>query len=211
MVSQVFKNLPAEKQDAIIDASIDEFSDFGFDNASTNRIVQKVGIAKGSLFKYFGTKEDLYFFLIDAVLKQFMNEMVKKKGSLSEDIFQRFIEIIEISFELYFRNPRFFRFFMILTENTNQPLMGRFVLTYGQDSEAVQYFFKIMMGVREDNLRLDLASSLRVISWMIAGLKMDVNKQWNVDADIDKLREEYITSINLAFDALKYGMLKEKK
>jgi AcrR family transcriptional regulator len=211
MVSQVFKKLPAEKQEAIIDASIDEFSDFGFDNASTNRIVQRVGIAKGSLFKYFGTKEDLYFFLIDEVLKQFMTEMMKKKGTLSEDIFQRFLEIIEISFELYFRNPRFFRFFMILTDNTNQALMGRFLQTYGMDSEAIQYFYKIMSGVREDNLRLDLSSSLRVISWMMAGLKMDVNKKWNADSDIEKLREEYITSINLAFDALKYGMLKEKK
>ncbi|NPV02971.1 MAG: TetR/AcrR family transcriptional regulator [Brevinematales bacterium] len=211
MVSQVFKNLPAEKQAAIIDASIDEFSENGFENASTNRIVQNVGIAKGSLFKYFGTKEDLYFFLVDEVLRQFMSEMFKKKDSLSEDIFQRFIEIIEISFELYFKNPRFFRFFMILTDNTNQALMGRFIKTYGMDSEAVQYFYSLMMGVREDNLRMDLQASFKVIGWMMSGLKMDINRRWKADTDIEKLRGEYMTAIGLAFDGLKNGMLKEKK
>ncbi|OHD56821.1 MAG: hypothetical protein A2014_08425 [Spirochaetes bacterium GWF1_49_6] len=211
MVSQVFKNLPAEKQAAIIDASIDEFSEFGFENASTNRIVQKVGIAKGSLFKYFGSKEDLYFFLIDEVLKQFMSEMLKKKGSLSDDIFQRFIEIIEISFELYFMNPRFFRFFMVLTDNTNQALMGRFIKTYGMDSDAVKYFYSMMMGVHEDNLRMDLQASFKVIGWMMSGLKMDLNRNLNAGSDIEKLREDYMSAINLAFDALKNGMLKEKK
>lgn len=211
MVSQVFKNLPAEKQSAIIDASIDEFSDFGFDNASTNRIVQKVGIAKGSLFKYFGTKEDLYFFLIDQVLKQFMNEMLKRQGTLSEDIFQRFVEIIEISFELYIMNPRFFRFFMILTDDTNQALMGRFIQTYGQDSEAVRYFYQMLTGVRDDNLRLSLESSFTVIRWIMAGLKMDLNRNLKAGVDIDKLKADYISAIDLAFDALKYGMLKEKK
>ena len=54
-----FENLNSKKQNKIIDASIDEFATVGYELASTNRIAKNAGIAKGSLFKYFGTKEKL--------------------------------------------------------------------------------------------------------------------------------------------------------
>ena len=47
------------------DTAIDEFASHGFKEASLNRLVQKVGIAKGSIFQYFGTKEKLFGFIFD--------------------------------------------------------------------------------------------------------------------------------------------------
>ena len=54
---ETFKNLEAAKQRKVLDAAIDEFADHGVREASMNRMVQKLGIAKGSLFQYFGNKE----------------------------------------------------------------------------------------------------------------------------------------------------------
>ncbi|OHD56664.1 MAG: hypothetical protein A2Y33_13155 [Spirochaetes bacterium GWF1_51_8] len=209
MVSQVFKNLPASKQKAVIDACIDEFAEFGFDQASTNRIVNKLGIAKGSLFKYFGNKEDIYFFLIEQVLNEFLAEMDRRKDTLSRDLFTRMWEILDIAFELYLESSRYLRFFMILTDNSNQALMARYIRSYGMDSPAVQYFYRIMMGVDEGGLRLGLESSFRVVSWMMAGIKMELNKDFNAETNIPELRERYRKSMELGFDALKHGMLKK--
>lgn len=64
MPTNQFLNLGAEKKNNIIQVSIAEFAQNGFVNASTNRIVKECGISKGSLFKYFESKEDLYFFCI---------------------------------------------------------------------------------------------------------------------------------------------------
>ncbi|NJN44256.1 MAG: TetR family transcriptional regulator, partial [Anaerolineae bacterium] len=43
MPKQTFLNLPEEKRTIIIDAAIDEFAQYGLENASTNRIVANSG------------------------------------------------------------------------------------------------------------------------------------------------------------------------
>ena len=63
MPSNQFLNLEAEKQKRIIQVAIEEFAQNAYNNSSTNRIVKECGISKGSLFKYFEDKEDLYFFI----------------------------------------------------------------------------------------------------------------------------------------------------
>ena len=53
---ETYKNLESDKQQRILDTAVDEFASHGFRQASVNRMVQKLGIAKGSIFQYFGTK-----------------------------------------------------------------------------------------------------------------------------------------------------------
>ena len=44
----------------ILDVSKKEFSAHGFEGASYNKIIQKIGISKGSMYYYFENKEDLF-------------------------------------------------------------------------------------------------------------------------------------------------------
>ena len=44
----------------ILDVSKEEFSAHGFEAASYNKIIQKIGISKGSMYYYFENKEDLF-------------------------------------------------------------------------------------------------------------------------------------------------------
>ena len=53
MPKQTFLNLPEEKRNTIINIAIEEFAEYGLENASTNRIVAKSGISKGSFYQYF--------------------------------------------------------------------------------------------------------------------------------------------------------------
>ena len=55
-----FNKLDEAKKSKILDAAVDEFSRHGFRQASVNRMVEQIGIAKGSLFQYFGSKEGLF-------------------------------------------------------------------------------------------------------------------------------------------------------
>ena len=55
-----FHKLPAEQQQAILIAALEEFSSHGFNAASLNRIIDAAGISKGSMYYYFDGKEDLY-------------------------------------------------------------------------------------------------------------------------------------------------------
>jgi TetR/AcrR family transcriptional regulator len=65
-----FHNLPEEKKERILSAASEEFSQKGYAGASINRIVVRLGIAKGSLFQYFGTKDGLFRFVFSRALER---------------------------------------------------------------------------------------------------------------------------------------------
>ncbi len=64
MPKQTFFNLPDEKRMQIMNAAIDEFAEYGLENASTNRIVANSGISKGSFYQYFEDKLDVFEYVV---------------------------------------------------------------------------------------------------------------------------------------------------
>ena len=67
MPRETFKRLPETKRAAIERAAIEEFANSPYRNASINTIVDKAGIAKGSLYQYFKDKRDLYGYILSIV------------------------------------------------------------------------------------------------------------------------------------------------
>lgn len=67
MPSPTFFNLSSKKQESLIEIAIDEFSNHDYDSASISRIVHRAGIAKGSFYRYFQDKRDLYLYLVGLV------------------------------------------------------------------------------------------------------------------------------------------------
>ena len=69
-----------------------EFAENGFEKASTNEIVKKANISKGSLFNYFNSKKELYLYLFNysiEIIEEFINQI-----NLDErDIFKRITNI----------------------------------------------------------------------------------------------------------------------
>ena len=79
-------------------AGVSEFAEYGYENSSTNRIVKKAGISKGSLFKYFPTKEDFYFYVLDEITAELNFSLEEKINTLSADLFQRIVEYSVLEF-----------------------------------------------------------------------------------------------------------------
>ena len=67
LITEAFNLLPQEKQKTILEAAAAEFAEHGYEKASTNRMVQRAGIGKGMLFYYFGSKLELYHYLMDRI------------------------------------------------------------------------------------------------------------------------------------------------
>lgn len=62
----------ARKEAAIKQAALKFFSEKGFHTATTSEITESAGIAKGTLYWYFKTKEDLAFALVSDMLSAFL-------------------------------------------------------------------------------------------------------------------------------------------
>ena len=64
-MNEQFFHLPEEKQQAIINASLEVFATHEYKRASTDDIAAKAGISKGLLFYYFHNKKSLYLYIYD--------------------------------------------------------------------------------------------------------------------------------------------------
>jgi len=72
MPKQTFLNLPEGKRKAFIEIALDEFANNDYNSASVSKIVEKAGIAKGSLYQYFEDKQDLFMHLLDVSNQEMM-------------------------------------------------------------------------------------------------------------------------------------------
>jgi len=87
MPKSTFYNLDKEKQNRIIEAAIDEFSQNTFHKASVTSIINKADIASGSFYQYFTGKGDLYKYIIEIIsqskLKYIDQKVLKKPSQLN--------------------------------------------------------------------------------------------------------------------------------
>ncbi len=58
-----FDKLSSEKREFILSTCMDVFIEYGYALANTNEIAQRCGIAKGSIFHYFGSKRELFLYV----------------------------------------------------------------------------------------------------------------------------------------------------
>ena len=118
MPKQTFLNLPEGKRDVIVNVAIDEFLEFGLENASTNRIVANSGISKGSFYQYFEDKQDVFMYLI-SVLEGEKLDFFKDKHppSMNMDTFEYFRWMIKTCMEFNSTRPR-------MTQAISRVLLG---------------------------------------------------------------------------------------
>ena len=64
MASTTFYHLSRERQIEIYEIAMDEFVQYSYEDASLNRIIDACGVAKGSFYRYFQNKQELFFDLI---------------------------------------------------------------------------------------------------------------------------------------------------
>lgn len=118
MPKQTFFNLPEEKREKIVNAAVDEFAEYGLENASTNRIVENSGISKGSFYQYFEDKQDVFMHLLSVLEKEKMDYFQDKHPSSNNlDTFEYFRWVIKIGMEFNSAYPR-------MTQAVSRVLLG---------------------------------------------------------------------------------------
>ncbi|MEW5721868.1 MAG: TetR/AcrR family transcriptional regulator [Thermodesulfobacteriota bacterium] len=60
MTKNTFKSLPHEKKERLLETAAKLFAEKGFHQTDMAQIAAKAGVAKGSLYNYFDSKDDLY-------------------------------------------------------------------------------------------------------------------------------------------------------
>ncbi|CAM4499824.1 AcrR family transcriptional regulator [Paenibacillus endophyticus] len=83
-----------ERRNEILDAADELFGQKGFDGTSTNDILEKVGIARGTLYYHFKSKEDI----MDALIERYNVRLLGAAQEISADksvpVIERIIRVV---------------------------------------------------------------------------------------------------------------------
>ncbi|RFB12022.1 TetR/AcrR family transcriptional regulator [Bacillus sp. HNG] len=83
-----------ERRNEILDAADELFSQKGFDGTSTNDILKKVGIARGTLYYHFKSKEDVMNALIDRYSVRLISVAQEVAADKSIPVVERMIRVV---------------------------------------------------------------------------------------------------------------------
>lgn len=83
-----------ERRNEILDVAQRLFTAKGFDNTSTNDILNEIGIARGTLYYHFKSKEEILDAMIDRTTKQLVDKAKSIVYQKDVPVFERFTNMI---------------------------------------------------------------------------------------------------------------------
>lgn len=210
MPTNQFLNLEAEKQNRIIQAAITEFAQNTYVNASTNRIVKACGISKGSLFKYFTDKEDLYFFLLDTVMWEMLRDIESDVENLSTELFQRIIDYSALEISWYIKNPDKGRLIMSAVTEKDEEICSRMAERYGARGENIYY--ELLADIEGKNLKIAKEKIAELLKWVLEGFNETFLKKADIKKEsFEQFKENYIQELSNYIEILKTGFIERKE
>lgn len=202
-----FNKLTDSKKELIINASIQEFVQNGFDKASTNVIVTSANISKGSLFNYFNSKKDLYVYLIELgvqVIEDFYEQI-----DLSEtDLFKRLENIGLQKLHIQEKHPQIFDFLTAAVQEESvevkETIRKRIDPIYERGTELIYKdidYSKFREGI-------DIEKAIEILNWTMFGFSDKALRQINTFENLEEFREKYFAEWKRYSEILKYSFYK---
>lgn len=207
MPTKLFFELNRDKQIKILSAAISEFATHGYTNSSTNSIVKNCGISKGSLFKYFDNKEELYFYILDTVTAEFAESIGAQAVNLSHELFERIIEYSALEFSWYIQNPEKSKLIVSAFTKSDTKIYQKTVARYS--AKELDMYCGLLKDVDFSNYRCDKQKAVEILKWVLKGFNDDFAESvQNESYSFEHLHDEYVRSLTGYIEILKSGFLK---
>ena len=210
MPTKMFLELNKEKRTKIIEISINEFSKYGYENSSTNRIVQNANISKGSLFKYFKNKDELYFYILDFVIQELMANMLQEMSTLPKGLFERIIKYSELEFIWYANHPNKCKLIATAFTKTDTEVYRKVEARYGLEGQNIYY--ELLKDVDISILSCEKEKALDILKWFLTGFNEDFLSRVQIqdNINIDNMQQEYVINLTEYISILKCGLIKSE-
>jgi AcrR family transcriptional regulator len=171
MPKQTFLNLPEEKRKAFIHIALNEFANNDYNTASVSKIVEKAGIAKGSLYQYFEDKQDLFMYLLDVSNQEMMGVIQQSPAPNPDaDFFETLRWQMSASVKASLKYPVHSK---LARRAYTSPLPFRDAVL-DKAKKISQEHFQAMIAQAQDSGHLNSKLDPALISFMVQGLMNDV-------------------------------------
>ncbi|MGL4368128.1 MAG: TetR/AcrR family transcriptional regulator [Spirochaetota bacterium] len=142
-------NITPEKRSKILRVAAEEFAAMGYTKANTNIIAKKAGISVGSLFKYFGNKENCFLSVLNegiTQLEQYLNEVMSGK----EPVLQKIEKLVKLIPEHSSKNSEIVRLYFEVTHESESKQIREFSKKF--EGLSAKAYRKIMEDAKKEGL-----------------------------------------------------------
>ncbi|APH15652.1 bacterial regulatory s, tetR family protein [Clostridium sporogenes] len=200
------KNIPEDKKEAILEAALEEFAIGGYENASTNKIVEKAGISKGLLFHYFGNKKGLFVYVYNYYFEFLKRELYMKVDTKERDILERVKKWTMIKMELMSKYPSVFMLFIKSTLNMPRDINSTLEKIQSKERKEAYENFLSNIDYSKFKENIDIQKCLKILMWTLEKygeeyIVLNINRpllEINKD-NIKKEIEEYVDILKAGF------------
>ncbi len=202
--------LDNSKKDKIVQASIEEFSEHGFEKANTDRISQRGEVSKGLIFHYFGSKENLFMTAmnkcIDDALKEFEGMELPQ-----DDFISILMKLMEVKYKFFMNNPMHYKMLVGGFHNSPKKLKTDLEKRYVEIKQiGIGILMEIIKGLpmKKNIAADDIVSIMAAITNIIESKYLPLFSEdgSNYEKYYDVVKDEYIRLMNI----LMYGILEER-
>jgi AcrR family transcriptional regulator len=141
--SRTFLNLPLSKQERIILEAVKEFGEKGYRSASINSMVKELGIAKGSIYQYFGDKSGLFLHVFACSMekvKQYLKDV--RARTAERPLSERLKETLGAGVRFIEEHPLFYRLYVTFLNDDAMPMRGE--LLTALRSHSMEYLVSLL-------------------------------------------------------------------
>lgn len=206
MPKNTFFKLPKDKIDKIVEAAIDEFEEYSYENASINRIVESAEIAKGSFYQYFEDKKDLYRYIVGESEKKklsYLDAAIKKQDTSDYFDSLRDIFLSEVKFAIDL--PKLSAINLDFKKNRNIEFKKKIL----EESLSTDNVFEELILKGIDNKDINDSIDVKLNAFLLSSLNMSILDYFIFETNLNYEKAvEYIENI---VQLLKDGTKVKKK
>ncbi|MDQ3396082.1 MAG: TetR/AcrR family transcriptional regulator [Bacteroidota bacterium] len=166
-----FINLEPSRQKEILDVAFEEFALYPYETASLSRIVKNLSVAKGSFYRYFENKLDLYKYLVELATKMKTDLVKKELKAPINNIVDLFNEdfLLKLYFDLEY--PIYSGFLYNVMQERNNEELGNITL---ETKKKMMDDIKAVLVAQQAEGTLKSTINLDVIAYTIVQIQIGI-------------------------------------
>lgn len=178
------------RKEEIIKAASNLFSQKSYHDVTMDQIAEKVGVAKGTIYLYFESKENLYLGILEHTFET-IESILEKEIAKEDPAPQKLKKILRLIFQFYFQNMDVLR---ILTRDETRLIREHFEFTEHWRHRRIKLYRKVLeKGIKEGSFR---SANTELMALIIFGLVGSVMFFYPTDKTAGEIAEEVFSMIS---------------
>lgn len=203
MPKETFLKLSREKQEKVINSAKEEFTRVPLQEVSIKNIVENAGIARGSFYQYFESKEDLLKYILKEKIDKINQKLQDEIQEKNLDLFECYIFLYNLMIEA-FVDDNDKKLFKQIFENLKSSDENIFNLLKHAKPHNIMEYYEIL---DKSNLKINNREDFEAICDMLNIItKRAIIKNFKYN-----LKEENKKQFLLQIEYLKYGIIKKEE